>query len=134
MRLLVIRFQAVNAAHIRNENCPVDCWVIPIGCSKLQAPGAPEGPNNRLVTVLYLFYLMVREGLNRARGILAPQGLMLGGYRRDFRWYDGKPMWTPVSGGQTAWDHPGGYRRTYNAQQQRWYWCLNGQNQAWDTN
>ncbi len=88
MRLLVIRFRANARDEIRNANCPVDCWMIPISCNKLPNPGAQEGPNNRRVTLLYVFYLVTREGLARARANTAPQ-VSLGGYQRDFRYFDG---------------------------------------------
>ena len=131
MRLLVIRFRANARDEIRNANCPVDCWMIPISCNKLPNPGAQEGLNNRRVTLLYVFYLIFREGLGRARASTAPQ-VSLGGYQRDFRYFDGKPIWT-APGQPPVWDHPIGYERDYNSQQRRWFWKLSNQFQAWDT-
>lgn len=135
MRLLVLRFRAKNVDHIRDAACPVDCWIISLDCNNLQNSEAPEGPNNRRIIILYAFYLVIKEGLNNARVMKGVAGLSLGGYKRDFRWFDGKPYWTSLSTpASTVWEHPGGYQRRYNPDSQRWFWCLNNSFCAWDTN
>jgi len=93
---------------------------------------AAEGPTNRRRTVLYLFFLVMREGLNRVRALNAP-AVTLGGYRREHRYYDGTTIWKPAIGGAGVLQHPGGFQRRFDANAKRWYWDLNGQNQGYDT-
>ena len=120
-----MRFRAEALGGIDAVNCPVDCWVIPMSYQP-----TPQST----VTVLYAFYLMLREGVNRVRALQAPQGLILDGYRRSFRWWDGKPCWTPVNGGAKTWDHPRGYVRQYDGQSRRWFWRkLSIGPATWDT-
>ena len=133
MNILILRFRADNAAQIAAADCPVDCWVFQIGLNILQTPGSAEGPTNRKITAPYVLYLVAREGLNRVRGILAPQDLTIEGFRRHFRWYDGKTYWSSRDG-TTTWDHPRGYKRRYDAPSKRWFWYLKNQNSGWDTN
>ena len=129
----MIRFKANNVAQIRDENCPIDCCIVPIEFDDRQNDQHPEGPGNRRVSVLYAFYLFVREGINRVKAMNAPANLILAGYQRNYRWYDGLPTWTPVGGGDTLWNHPGGYQRRYDVGSGKWYWSLNNTNVGWDT-
>lgn len=98
--------------------------MVPISCNE-------QGAGNQRITLQYVLYLMLREGMGRVRANKAP-ALELGGYRRGFQWFDGKPSWY-ATGQQRTWDHPGGYTRQFNFQQRAWYWALNGAFQAWGT-
>lgn len=129
MHVLILRFRAKDAAHIAAADCSVDCWVFSIG---LNIPGSAENPTNHNITAPYVLYLVAREGLNRVRGILAPQDLTVEGFRRHFRWYDGETYWS--RDGTTTWDHPLEYKRTYDVHSKRWFWCLKNKNCGWDTN
>ena len=71
---------------------------------------------------------LIAEGLERLRAEQADP-VSLGGYERQFRYYDGKPYWNLV--GITHWNHPGGYTRHF--MNGEWWWYLNNVVQIRDT-
>ncbi|KAL8649747.1 MAG: hypothetical protein Q9210_004214 [Variospora velana] len=84
------------------------------------------------LTLRVIFYLMLREGIARARAMRSPQ-VILDGWQRSFRWYDGKPHWRKQNQ-QATWDPPAGYARDWDRTVQRWFWKRNdGSFVTWDT-
>ncbi|KAK7398027.1 hypothetical protein QQX98_012604, partial [Neonectria punicea] len=93
--LLMLQFRARKAQHVREEDCQVDCWVIPM-----------EGST---CTLRYALYRLLVQGLRRCQGQTADV-LTLGGVTETGReFYTGRPVWT-VDGTSIA-THPGGYYR-----------------------
>lgn len=91
----MLQFRARRPKHIRDENCQVDCWVIPM-----------EGS---ACTFRYALYRLLVQGLRRcqaqASGVLTVGGVIE--TSREF--YTGRPVWTV--NGTAVVTHPGGYYR-----------------------
>ncbi|KAF7877685.1 hypothetical protein EAF04_001356 [Stromatinia cepivora] len=110
--LLVMRFEADSVDDICEENCVAD-WFF-LGKESLDIP--------------YWIDRLIAEGLERLRAELAGR-VVLDGYERMFRFYDGKPFW--LNGGDVYWDHPGGYTRRFIGGE--WWWYLGNTAQVRDT-
>ncbi|KAL2174067.1 uncharacterized protein P884DRAFT_159421, partial [Thermothelomyces heterothallicus CBS 202.75] len=59
--LLVLQFRARKPDHIRNADCPIDCWVIPV-----------EGST---CTLRYALYRLMVQGFRRCQAVVAAKPL-----------------------------------------------------------
>ncbi|CAG8982696.1 hypothetical protein HYALB_00000977 [Hymenoscyphus albidus] len=97
---------------IRMADCVADCFIV--GKQALDMP--------------YWIDRLIAEGLERLRAEVAGP-ILLGGYDRVFRYYDGKPYW--FRQGVTYWGHPHGYKRRFVDKE--WWWYLDNIAQKLDT-
>ncbi|KAJ4307647.1 hypothetical protein N0V84_012591 [Fusarium piperis] len=116
--LLILQFRAQTARQIRDENCEVDCWVLPLGTT--------------YCTFRYALYRLMVQGLRRCQtGAAVPGPLAVGGLTATGReFFTGQPTWT--YNGQSSSTHPGGYYRAIDketgaliwvhAQDPQWVW------------
>jgi hypothetical protein len=112
--LLLVRFQAAGPQDI--ISCQADTVLIPresmAGCC----------------TVQHGVYVLIREARHRLVGekSAAIQAYIFADnimWRREFRWYDGKPIWVGAGlFGTLTVDVPTGWFRRFRADQQYWVW------------
>ncbi|KAK4236866.1 hypothetical protein C8A03DRAFT_45196 [Achaetomium macrosporum] len=62
--LLTLQFRARKPEHIREADCPIDCWVIPVG--------------NSTCTLRYALYRVLVQGLRRCQAMVAARPLVIG--------------------------------------------------------
>ncbi|KXX77148.1 hypothetical protein MMYC01_207562 [Madurella mycetomatis] len=94
--LLVLQFRANKVEDILEENCPVDCWVLP-----------RESSNTPL---RFALYMLLAQGFRRFQGMCAVP-LTVGGLTPRLRqFFNGRPVWR-VNGANLV-EHPGGYQRS----------------------
>ena len=102
--LLLLQFRASQPETIKDDDCQVDCWVLPRTSS--------------FCTLRYGLYRLLLQGWKRCQVMSAlagaPDGLIVGGLRPESReFYTGRPIWR-VDGLRYA-SHPGGYSRSVDA-------------------
>ncbi len=130
----MIRFKVANVNQIKESTYRIDCWFISMSYSRLQTSEGTKELNNLRITLLYAFYLMIREELSRARVMYAvTTQISLEEHNRQFQWFDEKSYWIFASNQTRTWIHFVEYQRRYNIEQHRWFWCLNNSFIAWDT-
>jgi hypothetical protein len=97
--MIILQFRAQRLERMEDEDCPVDCWVLPLTSS--------------YCTLRYALYRLLVQGLRRCLGNMAGQ-LAVAGLIPDFReFYNARPLWRV---GQVTYDqHPGGYTRAVEA-------------------
>lgn len=98
--LLVLQFRAVQESQLRDDDCPVDCWVIP----RTRSVTSMRDALNRLMT----------QGYRRAKGRQSPYDMEIDGVRfteREF--FTAQPLWELENGVRTT-SHPGGWKRSIN--------------------
>ncbi|POR39747.1 Uncharacterized protein TPAR_00065 [Tolypocladium paradoxum] len=94
--LLLLQFRASKLERIEDENCQVDCWVIP--------------RTGSYCTLRYGLYRLLAQGWRRCQSETAGQ-LTVGGLTADSReFYNGRPIWR-VDGVKHG-KHPAGYERS----------------------
>lgn len=89
--LLILQFQARKPENIKDTDCPIDCWVIPV-----------EGST---CTLRYALYRLMVQGLRRCQASVANRPLTVGSlteHRREF--FNGRPIWK--GDGQSYANHP----------------------------
>ncbi|KAK4152614.1 hypothetical protein C8A00DRAFT_16102 [Chaetomidium leptoderma] len=95
--LVLLQFRANRLEDIREEHCPVDCWVFPRDSST--------------IPLRYALYMLLVQGFRRFQGAYA-QPLTVGGLAPQSRqFFDGLPVWTSADGDPVL-EHPGGYQRS----------------------
>ncbi|KAL1861753.1 hypothetical protein VTK73DRAFT_6929 [Phialemonium thermophilum] len=98
--LLILQFRASKLSMITDEDCPVDCWVLPRTTS--------------YCTLRYGLYRLLCQGWRRCQGMSAAGQLHVGGLQEHSReFFSGRPVWK-VDGVRTV-SHPGGYQRSVDA-------------------
>ncbi|KAM0439584.1 hypothetical protein ACHAPT_000676 [Fusarium lateritium] len=94
--LLILQFRAQTASDIRDANCEVDCWLLPL--------------NTNICTLRYALYRLLVQGLRRCQVGTVPVPLTVGGVTETYReFFTGCPVWT--INGQPGYMHPSGYYR-----------------------
>lgn len=107
--LLVLQFRARKPEHIRNADCPIDCWVIPLVESTC--------------TLRYALYRLMVQGLRRCQAAAASIPLQVGSLTEHGReFFTGRPIWKVD--GQSRGNHPEGYVRMVDATSGALYWAL----------
>jgi len=105
--LLVLQFRARKPEHIRNADCPIDCWVIPV-----------EGST---CTLRYAFYRLMVQGLRRCQAIVAAKPLSVGSLKEHGReFFTGRPIWKV--NGQSSTNHPENYVRAVDGTTGGLFW------------
>lgn len=105
--LLILQFRARKPEHIRNADCPIDCWVVPV--------------NGSTCTLRYALYRLMVQGFRRCQTVAATKPLSVGTltvHGREF--FTGRPIWR-VSG-QSSMNHPEGYLRSVDGATGGLYW------------
>ncbi|KAK3933729.1 hypothetical protein QBC46DRAFT_401384 [Diplogelasinospora grovesii] len=98
--LLLLQFRASKLDKISDEDCPVDCWVLPRTSS--------------YCTLRYALYRLLAQGWRRCQGMSAAGQLTVGGLREHSReFFSGWPVWRV--NGVNRGSHPGGYQRSVDA-------------------
>lgn len=117
--LLMLQFRAAKAEDVREENCPVDCWVLP-----------RDGTG---YTLRYALYRFIVQGVGRCVGLHAGD-VTVGGVTSNGReYFTGLPFWPTASGPSTT--HPGGFRRLADSDTGALYWSTqrNAHEKVWET-
>ncbi|QUC23420.1 uncharacterized protein UV8b_07661 [Ustilaginoidea virens] len=91
--LLLLQFCATTRREIADENCNVDCWVIPRGCG---------------IPLRMAFYRLLVQGLRRFQGMRAVAEFSCS--LRQF--YNGRPLWDVPGTRQYTSTPPYDYRRS----------------------
>lgn len=96
--LLLLQFRATRKDQLDNENCNVDCWVIPRDCGILLRDA---------------LYRLLTQGFRRYQGMLA-----LPDFKCDIRqWYNSRPLWAVPDTRlvQYTSNQPSGFQRSVDA-------------------
>ncbi|KXX81133.1 hypothetical protein MMYC01_204082 [Madurella mycetomatis] len=105
--LLILQFRARKPEHIRNADCPIDCWVIPV--------------NGSTCTLRYALYRLMVQGFRRCQAVAAAKPLSVGTLTEHGReFFTGRPIWRV--GGQSSINHPEGYLRSVDGATGGLYW------------
>jgi len=118
--LLMLQFRARKAAHIRDADCDIDCWVIP-----------RQGSSSTLRNALYRFMV---QGLRRVQGNNTAGALMVGSLTEHSRqFFTGRPVWK--AGDVSQIRHPEDYYRVVDAETGALKWVLYEEdpNGVWET-
>ncbi|KAK5998643.1 hypothetical protein PT974_01024 [Cladobotryum mycophilum] len=115
--LLLLQFRAQMASQMLAEDCPVDCWVIPI--------------NNSNCTFRYALYRLLAQGFRRCQTISAPLPTVAGLTASDREFYTGRPIWTVY--GVHSLDHPLGHFRRADAESGALGWRNHDGDVTWET-
>lgn len=111
--LVIIQFHASNHHDIANEDCPIDCCVIPRRMNI-----------ENQCTMQYALYRLAWRGWIRLSATLESKTLRTGElvrarksvslyvYERKYVYWSGEPVWFDRHGGRYT-DHPLGYRREF---------------------
>ncbi|ODA83598.1 hypothetical protein RJ55_02113 [Drechmeria coniospora] len=104
--LVLLQFRANTPGEIREEGCPVDCWVLP--------------RTKSTTTLRYAFYMLLVQGLRRFQGSLA-QPPTVGRHSSHFRqFYNGCPLWK--DGNLNSPRHPDEYERSVDTDTGEMIW------------
>ncbi|EWZ77924.1 hypothetical protein FOXG_21397 [Fusarium oxysporum f. sp. lycopersici 4287] len=97
--LVLLQFRAHRVEGIKNEDCEIDSWMIPV--------------KNSSCSLRYALYRLLAQGWRRCQGeVAAVTGFTVGGLAPCSReYYTGVPIWKAANG-QRQKSHPLGYQRT----------------------
>jgi hypothetical protein len=105
--LLVLQFRARKPERIRDPDCPIDCWVIPVTGARC--------------TLRYALYRVLVQGFRRCQAVAAVTPLRVGSLTEHGReFFTGRPIWR--TGGVSSTDHPEGYVRSVDGATGAVYW------------
>ncbi|RSL86981.1 hypothetical protein CEP52_015658 [Fusarium oligoseptatum] len=117
--LLILQFRAQTASQIRNEDCEVDCWILPL--------------NTGICTFRCALYRLMVQGLRRCQ-VGTPGPLTVGGFTETHReFFSGQPIWS--LNGNPSYTHPDGYSRVVDKETGALGWVHSEQDPqgAWET-
>ncbi|KAI8683105.1 hypothetical protein NCS56_00434400 [Fusarium sp. Ph1] len=117
--LLILQFRAQTANEIRDENCEVGCWILPL--------------NTSICTFRYALYRLMVQGLRRCQ-VGTPGPLTVGGLTETHRkFFSVQPIWS--LNGNPSYTHPGGYSRVVDKETGALGWVHPEQDPqgAWET-
>lgn len=108
--LLLLQFRASKVETLEDEDCPVDCWVLP--------------RTNSSCTLRYALYRLLVQGLRRCQGYVGGV-LTVGDLTTTSRqFYSGRPTWK--INGRKEYEHPQGFERSIDASTGSFVWSLQG--------
>jgi hypothetical protein len=117
--LLLLQFRASRVEDLQDENCPVDCWILPVTGSSCP--------------LRYALYRLISQGWRRCQTEIQPSfDFTVGGLQPHSRnFFNGEPIWQYQGSLYIA--HPFGYERLTNGETGALMWTHRDYEGEWET-